>query len=176
MLRVQACSIPRRLPKRALCGTACCTGGPIAMLPVLRVLGTEWVNKVFVVKNSKRSGGTDYVRGNFYFKNATASVSVGRGVKSEGDLKISGTLGYVYVPAPWWKTDYFELRYENPSDNKRYFYQLDGEGIRNELAAFTRPASLRGGGLEIAGDVTRCICGLVEDYEAGVDARVFGQR
>lgn len=148
--------------------------GPTAMLPVFRVLGTEWVDKEFVVKNSKRSGGIDYVRGNFYYKNATASISVGRGVKSEGDLKISGTLGYVYVPAPWWKTDYFELRYENPSDNRRYFYQLDGEGIRNELAAFTRSASLCGGGLEIAGDVTRCICGLVEDYEAGVDTRVFG--
>ena len=25
---------------------------------------------------------------------------------------ISGTKGYAYVPAPWWKTDYFELRYE----------------------------------------------------------------
>ena len=44
----------------------------------------------------------------------------------------------MYVPAPWWKTDYFEIRYENPANNKRYFYQLDGEGIRNELAAFLK--------------------------------------
>lgn len=48
---------------------------------------------------------------------------------------VSGTKGYIYVPAPWWKTDYFELRYENPADNKRYFYQVDGEGIRYELVA-----------------------------------------
>ena len=42
------------------------------------------------------------------------------------------------MPAPWWKTDYFEIRYENPTENKRYFYQLDGEGIRYELADFIK--------------------------------------
>ena len=36
------------------------------------------------------------------------------------------------------KTDYFEIRYENPIDNKRYFFQLDGEGIRYEILAFIR--------------------------------------
>ena len=67
-----------------------------------------------------------------------ASLKVGKGVKSEGELIISGTKGYIYVPAPWWKTDYFEIRYENPADNKRYFYQLDGEGIRYEIVSFLK--------------------------------------
>ena len=31
-----------------------------------------------------------------------------------------------------------EIRYENPTENKRYFYQLDGEGIRYELADFIK--------------------------------------
>ena len=65
-------------------------------------------------------------------------MKVGKGVKSEGELIISGTKGYIYVPAPWWKTDYFEIRYENPVDNKRYFYQLDGEGIRYEIVSFLK--------------------------------------
>lgn len=60
------------------------------------------------------------------------------GVKAEGQLIISGTNGYIFVPAPWWKTDYFEIRYENANENKRYFYQLDGEGIRYELVSFAR--------------------------------------
>ena len=59
-------------------------------------------------------------------------------VKWEGELIISGTKGYIYVPAPWWKTDYFEIRYENTSENRRYFFQLDGEGIRYELVSFLR--------------------------------------
>ena len=63
---------------------------------------------------------------------------MGDGIKSEGELVISGTKGYIYVPAPWWKTDYFEIRYENQNNNKRYFYQLDGEGIRNEQLTFLR--------------------------------------
>ena len=79
-----------------------------------------------------------FTKYDFKYKSAVATVKVGKGVKSEGDLIVSGTKGYVYVPAPWWKMDYFELRYENPADNRRYFYQLDGEGIRNELVVFTR--------------------------------------
>ena len=85
--------------------------------------------------------GTDdfdiFTKYDFKYKSAVATVKVGKGVKSEGDLIVSGTKGYIYVPAPWWKMDYFEVRYENPVDNRRYFYQLDGEGIRRELVQFT---------------------------------------
>ncbi len=49
-------------------------------------------------------------------------MKVGTGVKSEGELIVSGTKGYVYIPAPWWKTDYFEVRYGNAEDNRRYFF------------------------------------------------------
>ena len=63
---------------------------------------------------------------------------MGQGVKSEGEMIVSGTNGYIYVPAPWWKTDYFEVRYENPHNNRRYFYQLDGEDLRYELLSFLK--------------------------------------
>ena len=74
----------------------------------------------------------------FVYPHAVASLKVGQGVKSEGSLVVSGTKGYIYVPAPWWKTDYFEVRYENPANNRRYFYQLDGEGLRYELVSFMK--------------------------------------
>lgn len=74
----------------------------------------------------------------FVYNHAVASIKIGDGVKSEGELIISGTKGYIYVPAPWWKTDYFEIRFENQAENKRYFYQLNGEGIRYELVAFVK--------------------------------------
>jgi len=82
-----------------------------------------------------------YTKIDLLYPNSTATVRVGVGAKAEGQLIISGTKGYVYVPAPWWKTDYFEIRYENQTDNKRYFYQLDGEGIRYEIVAFVRAIS-----------------------------------
>ena len=49
---------------------------------------------------------------------------------------ISGTKGYVYVPAPWWLTDFFELRYEDQSKNKKFFYSFDGDGLRYEIQEF----------------------------------------
>lgn len=113
--------------------------GPTAMLPVFEILGTNFKSKRIVSHFiDKKRNFDDFTKIDFVYENAVASVKVGLGMKSEGELIISGTKGYIYVPAPWWKTDYFELRYENSSDNRRYFYQLEGEGIRYELVAFVR--------------------------------------
>ena len=77
-----------------------------------------------------------FTRGVFRYAKATCSFKVGLGVKTEGNLVISGTKGYAYVPAPWWKTDYFELRYEDQNNNKKYFYKWDGTGLRYEIQEF----------------------------------------
>lgn len=69
------------------------------------------------------------------YKDAIASLKVGIGVKSEGSLVVSGTQGYIYVPAPWWKPDYFEVRFENPADNKKYFFPYEAAGLRYEIQA-----------------------------------------
>ena len=99
------------------------------------------------------------------YPSAVASAKVGKGVKSEGELIISGTKGYIYIPAPWWKTDYFEIRYENPYENKRYFYQLDGEGIRNEIVSFIR--IIENKGIDpISKDVSLAIVGIMETYHS----------
>ncbi len=71
-----------------------------------------------------------------YQNGITPIAKVGLGVKSEGELIISGTKGYIYVPSPWWKTEYFELRFENFSKNRKYFYPFQGEGLRYEIAEF----------------------------------------
>lgn len=116
-----------------------CAWGPTAFLPILQILGTEYkditINSLY---NNKQKRFDAFTKVDFTYASAVASAKVGRGVKSEGELIVSGTKGYVYVPAPWWKTDYFEVRYEDIESNRRYFYQLDGEGIRNELVAFVR--------------------------------------
>lgn len=113
--------------------------GPIAMLPVFQLLGDEYISKDIVVGYlDKAKSFNAFTNIRFIYRGAVANVKVGKGIKSEGELIISGTEGYIYVPAPWWKTDYFEIRYENPANNKRFFYQLDGEGIRDELIAFVR--------------------------------------
>lgn len=113
--------------------------GPTALLPVFQILGTNYISKnIAILFHDKLLNRDSFVKVDFVYPCAVASIKVGNGVKSEGELIVSGTDGYVYVPAPWWKTDYFEIRYEDPLKNRRYFYQLDGEGIRYELVAFLK--------------------------------------
>lgn len=113
--------------------------GPTALLPIFQLLGTDYVKRDIISHLKENDITYDlFTKVSFVFKDSIASIKVGQGVKSEGELIISGTKGYIYVPAPWWKTDYFEVRFENTSDNKRYFYQLEGEGIRYELVTFLK--------------------------------------
>ena len=70
------------------------------------------------------------------YGSAVASFQLGLGVNTEGSLVISGTKGYAYVPSPWWKTDYFELRYEDQNSNRKYFYAWNEPGLRYEIREF----------------------------------------
>ncbi len=145
-----------------------CAWGPNAMLPVFQVLGTEYRSKQII---SKIAEGTDnydcFTKISFVYPHGVASIKVGMGVKTEGELVISGTTGYVYVPAPWWKTDYFEIRREDPTQNKRYFYQLDGEGFRYEIVSFVKAINHGRHGNYINSDVSKAFVKEIEDFYEG---------
>lgn len=112
--------------------------GPTALLPVLQILGNDYEEYKIISRFDKKLKRESFTKIDLIYNQSVASIKVGDGVKSEGELVISGTKAYIYVPAPWWKTDYFEIRYENQNNNQRYFYQLNGEGIRYELVSFVR--------------------------------------
>lgn len=108
--------------------------GSYPLLPILKLCGIQYENLNLY---SRMKDGVDmYTKGVFRFKSAVCSFKVGLGVKTEGNLVISGTKGYAYVPAPWWKTDYFEFRYEDQNQNKKFFYKWDGAGLRYEIQEF----------------------------------------
>lgn len=140
-----------------------CAWGPTAMLPIFQLLGSDYVYKQMTSHMIAPSFDT-FTKIAFVFPHAVASLKVGKGVKSEGELIISGTKGYIYVPAPWWKTDYFEIRYENPADNKRYFYQLDGEGIRYEIVSFLKEIQKGRMSMYVDASLSKEIIGIVEDF------------
>ena len=109
--------------------------GSYPLLPILKLMGTDYQN---IELFSRIENGVDiHTKGIIRYPKAVCSFKVGLGVKTEGDLVISGTKGYAYVPAPWWKTDFFELRYENQNENKKFFYKWDGFGLRYEIQEFT---------------------------------------
>ncbi len=119
-------------PKQA--GGAMTEHAPLTLMAIVKLLGIDWHDVSF---HTKREGGVDiYTKGVVNYPHATSSFTLGIGVKTEGNLVISGTKGYVYVPAPWWLTDYFEVRYEDQTKNKKYFYSYDGEGLRYEIQEF----------------------------------------
>jgi predicted dehydrogenase len=70
-------------------------------------------------------------------ENDAISIStVAIGAKAEGSAVISGTKGYIYIPAPWWLTKDFFIRYEDPNIKSSYHYDVEGDGIRYEIAEF----------------------------------------
>jgi choline-phosphate cytidylyltransferase len=106
------------------------------LLAIIKLLGEKIEQIDFYSYYDDQSNVDLFTRINIRYKGAIANAKIGLGVKSEGDLIISGTKGYIYVPSPWWKTEFFELRFENPSENKKYYHKFDGDGLRYELAEF----------------------------------------
>ena len=142
-----------------------CAWGPTALLPIFYLLGTNYKTSFIVTKLIDQDSHFDgFTKLDFVYDKAVASARIAKAAKSEGELVITGTKGYIYVPAPWWKTDYFEVRFENQSDNKRYFYQLDGEGIRYEIVAFAKAIENRKSNMFISEETSRAIIGVVEDF------------
>lgn len=108
--------------------------GSYPLLPIIKLQGVDYEDLHLY---SRMENGIDmYTKGIMRYPKAVCSFKLGLGVKTEGNLVISGTKGYAYVPAPWWKTDYFELRYEDQNENKKFFYKWEGAGLRYEIQEF----------------------------------------
>ena len=147
-------SLSRLLPDKtrrefdpAQAGGSMYESGVYPLLPIFKLLGTEYRNLNIY---SRMENGVDiYTKGVLRYPTAICSFKLGLGVKTEGNLVISGTKGYAYVEAPWWKTNYFELRYEDQNKNKKFFYKWDEEGLRYEIQEWIsciingRPSSAR---------------------------------
>lgn len=136
--------------------------GPTALLPIFQLFGTKYKDK-HVTSLILEDNFDIFTKIDFLYDSSVASIKVGNSVKSEGELIISGKKGYIYVPAPWWKTDYFELRYENLNDNRKYFYQLEGEGIRYELVAFVRSVQMNKNNSYIKTEISEAIAKTIGD-------------
>lgn len=151
-----------------------CGWAPAALLPVFQILGTEYRKKVITTKFLDEAANMDaFTKIDFTYGDAVASIKVAKAAKSEGELIVTGTKGYIYVPAPWWKTDYFEVRYENAEDNQRFFYQLDGEGIRYEIVAFAKSVEVKKPMNYVEKGVSKSIAKIIESFNDRTDMIVI---
>lgn len=151
-----------------------CGWAPAALLPVFQIFGTDYKDRNFYTKFQDKSKNIDaFTKIDFIYPTGVATVKVAKGAKAEGELIISGTKGYIYVPAPWWKTDYFEVRYENPEENKRFFYQLDGEGIRYEIVAFAKAIESGKNRSYVSEEISEAITQVIEDFNNRINLIEF---
>lgn len=137
--------------------------GAIALLPIFKLLGLGY-RKVSFSSLSDDKLDDIFTKVNIEYDGAIATVSTGLGVKSEGDLRISGTKGYIYVPSPWWKSEYFEARFEDASDNKPYYYKSDNEGLSMELVHFIRCIHSGDGNFYVENELSRAVADIMEKY------------
>ncbi len=147
-------------------GGAMTEHAPLTLMAIIKLLGIDWHDVGF---HTKRENGVDiYTKGVINYPHATSSFTLGIGVKTEGNLVISGTKGYVYVPAPWWLTSYFEVRYEDQTKNKKYFYSYDGEGLRYEIQEFlSMIVNNRRGSYKLRQRESIAIAEIIEKYRSG---------
>ena len=111
------------------------TSSSYTILPIIKLLGTNYKNIKFRC-NKTKNGLDGYTKAYFDYDSAQATSKTGLKVKSEGELVISGTSGYIKVKAPWWKTSEFEICYEDMSLNEKVYTQFKGDGLRYEISDF----------------------------------------
>ena len=112
--------------------------GSYVLLPFVKLCGESDVSVHFRSMRDGPSGVDLWTQALLKSRDCWGTATVGLGVKSEGDLVIGGTDGYIYVPAPWWKPSRFEIRREDPARNEHYCDVFAGDGLRYEIAHFTQ--------------------------------------
>ncbi len=113
--------------------------GSYTLLPVLTLLGCEYDDVTF--RAVRAQNGVDaYTKAFIEYKDEyidkTAIVKTGLGAKTEGQLVVTGTNGYILAKSPWWLTKEFEVRYENPGKIERYRFGYEGTGLCYEVREF----------------------------------------
>ena len=109
--------------------------GAYTLLPIVKLLGTNY--RDVVIDSLLDENGVDvYTKVNLRYDDKLASAKMGVAVKSEGNLVIAGTKGYILTESPWWLTKKFVVRYEDPDIVETYEPSFQGDGLRYEISSF----------------------------------------
>jgi len=113
------------------------------MLPIFKLLGLDF-ERVTIDSIKDKNGLDIYTKMQFRYPDGMATAKMGVGVKSEGDLVIAGTEGYIIAPSPWWLTKRFDIRYEDATKIDHYDLNFKGDGLRYELSEFVKKINKTG--------------------------------
>lgn len=133
------------------------------LIAIFKLCGIEYKNIDFFSYYGDKDVDL-YTKVILKYDNKIATAQVGLGVKKEGQLIISGTKGYILVPAPWWKTEYFEVRFEDMNKTEKYFYKFDGDGLRYELSEFLNSIVNHTDNICVKKEESLAIAKVIEDF------------
>ena len=109
--------------------------GSHTLLPIIKLMGANYKEVRF--DSIFDENGIDlYTKASFIYDNGMALSKSGVGVKSEGQLVVAGTRGYILAESPWWLTQSFEVRFEDPNKREKHFVKFLGQGLRYEISDF----------------------------------------
>ena len=138
--------------------------GGYPLLPIIKLLGMEYT-KVDIDSIFSDSGIDLYTKIQIRYPNAMATAKTGVGVKSEGQLIVAGTKGYILAESPWWLTRKFEIRYENPSIIEKYEPNFQGDGLRYEISEFVSKINKSGmRGYRLTAEESIAMADIVERF------------
>lgn len=109
--------------------------GPSTLLPVIKLFGADYKDIRFDTINDE-NGVDIFTKVNMKYASGFATLKTGVGVKTEGQLVISGTKGYIIAQSPWWLTRSFDIRYEKADDIEHIESTFQGDGLRYEIGEF----------------------------------------
>lgn len=140
--------------------------GSHTLLPIMKLMGTDYKEVRFDSFLDEK--GIDlYTKTSFIYEGGMALSKSGVGVKSEGQLLISGTKGYILAESPWWLTQYFEVRFEDPGKKERYFAKFLGQGLRYEISDFAYMIhGHQGRSYKFTEEESIAIAGVMEEFLA----------
>ena len=119
--------------------------GSYTMLPIIKLLGKDY-EEIQIDSVYGKDNIDIFTKVQFRYKDSMATAKSGAGVKSEGQLIVSGTKGYIIAKSPWWLTRSFDVRYEDPNKVDHYEASFMGEdGLRYEIAEFMSKVNGNGG-------------------------------
>ena len=138
--------------------------GPSVLVPIIKLLGTDY-REISFHSIFDSDGVDEYDKMEIYYDNAMASARTGVAVKTEGQLVISGTEGYILAQSPWWLTKHFEVRYEDASRIESYDPPFRGDGLRYEISEFVRKiAGFSKNGYKLTSDESIFMAEIIEKY------------
>lgn len=109
--------------------------GTYALLPIVKLLGKD-SRETFIWSLPTVTGVDSYSKMVIAYDKMCATIKTGIGVKSEGQLIIAGSNGYILVPSPWWLTKRVEVHYEDSKKVEVYDYKWEINGLQYELEEF----------------------------------------